>query len=53
MSYLQDRATLAEAVARVARPEDVVLLMGAGDIIRDGDAVVAALAAASSGKAVS
>ena len=46
--YLADRASVGEAVAEVARPDDVVLLMGAGDIIRDGDAVVAALSAAAS-----
>ena len=46
--YLADRAAVGEAVAELAQPEDVVLLMGAGDIIRDGDAVVAALSAAAS-----
>lgn len=46
--YLADRSAVGEAVAQVAQPDDVVLLMGAGDIIRDGDAVVAALSAAAS-----
>jgi UDP-N-acetylmuramate--alanine ligase len=44
--YIADRSTLGAAVAEMARPDDVVLLMGAGDIIRDGDGVVAALSAA-------
>ncbi|MDG1957054.1 MAG: UDP-N-acetylmuramate--L-alanine ligase [Candidatus Binatia bacterium] len=41
--YVADRSTLGAAVTEIARPDDVVLLMGAGDIIRDGDGVVAAL----------
>ena len=43
--YVADRQTLGDLVAAIARPEDTVLLMGAGDIIRDGDGVVAALSA--------
>ena len=43
--YVADRSTLGAAVTEIARPDDVVLLMGAGDIIRDGDGVVAALSA--------
>jgi UDP-N-acetylmuramate--alanine ligase len=44
VGYLPDAAAVPEAVAAVARPGDVVLTMGAGDVTKLGPLLVAALA---------
>lgn len=41
--HVADRGTLGEAIAEVAVEGDVVLLLGAGDIIREGDNVLEAI----------
>ena len=43
VSFVGPRETLPERIADVARGDDVVLLLGAGDIIRAGDDVLDAL----------
>ncbi|WP_327591546.1 hypothetical protein [Streptomyces chartreusis] len=43
---IRDRAEASAQAARVARPGDVVVLMGAGDIAESGPALLSALAAA-------
>ncbi len=43
--FVGPRTALPEAVAEVARDGDLVLLLGAGDIIREGDRVLEQLAA--------
>ncbi len=43
VTYVGSCEALAEQIAAVARGDDVVLLLGAGDIIRIGDGVLAAL----------
>ncbi|MFP6662606.1 MAG: UDP-N-acetylmuramate--L-alanine ligase [Deltaproteobacteria bacterium] len=41
--YISDRAALGDAVAEVAGEGDLVLLLGAGDIIREGEGVLEAI----------
>lgn len=43
VSFVGPRAALPERIASVAKKDDVVLLLGAGDIIRSGDEVLEAL----------
>jgi UDP-N-acetylmuramate--alanine ligase len=47
--YLPDAAAVPQAVAAVARPGDVVLTMGAGDVTKLGPYLVAALSGAGPG----
>lgn len=43
VNFVGSREALPERIARVAKGDDVVLLLGAGDIIRSGDDVIEAL----------
>lgn len=51
LAEVEDRAGIGALIARTARPGDVVLMLGAGDVVEDTPGVLAALRGAAEGPA--